>query len=195
MVRLLISLSSALVLWAGGAFAEPIATQVDPTQLPASKRSAGGRYLYATEAIAALQARPELLLIDIRTRTELEEDGLAAGTDAHIPWVMLEEIEVAGRKMLRPKDNDNFVADVRAALAKFGQNEQSPVVLICRSGNRTAEAATALSKAGFAEVYTIVDGFLGDKNPRTGQRDLNGWKLNGGPTTTADPALLDRRGK
>jgi rhodanese-related sulfurtransferase len=41
-----------------------------------------------------------------------------------------------------------------------------------------------LSEAGFAQVYTVVDGFEGDvakEGPNAGKRVVNGWKNAGLP--------------
>jgi rhodanese-related sulfurtransferase len=55
------------------------------------------------------------------------------------------------------------------------------VLVICRSGNRSAVAVEMLARAGFEKAYTVVDGFEGERNtnpssPDYGQRTVNGWK-------------------
>jgi rhodanese-related sulfurtransferase len=60
----------------------------------------------------------------------------------------------------------------------------SPIVLICRSGDRSAAAANLLAEAGFKKVYSVVDGYEGDvatEGPKAGQRVVNGWKNAGLP--------------
>ena len=67
---------------------------------------------------------------------------------------------------------------------------------MCRSGGRSAFAVNMLSKAGFKNVYNIIDGFEGDKvkNPNSyfnGKRLVNGWKNSGAPWTyDLDPKLM-----
>ena len=58
------------------------------------------------------------------------------------------------------------------------------LLVMCRSGGRSAIAANMLAKAGFTNVYNITDGMEGDavKNPDSlfvGQRLVNGWKNSG----------------
>jgi len=71
-----------------------------------------------------------------------------------------------------------------------------PLLLTCRSGGRSALAVNALAKAGFENVYNIVDGFEGDRVEEpgslyAGKRLKNGWKNSGLPWTYAgDPDLL-----
>ena len=38
------------------------------------------------------------------------------------------------------------------------------LMVMCRSGGRSAMAANALAKAGFKKVYNIIDGMEGDAN-------------------------------
>jgi len=48
---------------------------------------------------------------------------------------------------------------------------------MCRSGYRSADAANLLAKAGYKNVFNLVDGFEGDKaESGKGQRVVNGWK-------------------
>jgi rhodanese-related sulfurtransferase len=63
-------------------------------------------------------------------------------------------------------------------------DQSAKIVLICRSGNRSAKAADLLSKAGFIQAYSVVDGYEGDianEGNDKGQRVVNGWKNNGLP--------------
>ncbi len=63
------------------------------------------------------------------------------------------------------------------------------ILLLGRSGQRSAIAADALAAAGLARVYTIVDGFEGDIGPG-GRRDVNGWKNIGAPWQARPTARL-----
>jgi rhodanese-related sulfurtransferase len=68
--------------------------------------------------------------------------------------------------------------------------------VMCRSGGRAAAAIDALAKAGYRDVYNVVDGAEGDvvEDPESvfvGQRMLNGWKNAGLPWTyEADPSHM-----
>ena len=48
---------------------------------------------------------------------------------------------------------------------------------------RSAEAVDTLADAGFRNVYSMIDGFEGDKG-NGGRRTVNGWKNAGQPWTT-----------
>jgi len=87
--------------------------------------------------------------------------------------------------------NPNFVAD---ALKKV--KPEDTVFIMCRSGSRSAKSADILFKAGIKNVYSIIDGFEGDKVKDNesyfdGKRVKNGWKNSGDPWTyKMDKALM-----
>jgi rhodanese-related sulfurtransferase len=56
-----------------------------------------------------------------------------------------------------------------------------PVFLICRSGQRTVDAAKALEAAGFADVTNILHGFEGSLDENFHRSTLNGWRFDGLP--------------
>jgi rhodanese-related sulfurtransferase len=87
------------------------------------------------------------------------------------------------KKTYKMEVNPNFVAEVQQ---HFKKNQT--LMLICRSGGRSAKATNLLAEAGFKNVYNVYDGFEGDKlkienSYFNGQRMLNGWKNSGNPWT------------
>jgi hypothetical protein len=79
--------------------------------------------------------------------------------------------------------NPEFVARVKELF-----KPDDTLLVMCRSGGRSAISVNALSEAGFKNVYNIVDGMEGDlvKDPDSlynGQRMKNGWKNSGVPWT------------
>ena len=70
--------------------------------------------------------------------------------------------------------NENFVSDVAGGLTP-----DQPIVVICRSGARSAAGASALTAAGFTEVYNVDDGFEGD--PDADSHRTGGWRGAGLP--------------
>jgi len=69
--------------------------------------------------------------------------------------------------------NPHFVGQVRLA----GTNRAvCPIVLICRSGNRSREAGETLEQHGFARVYKVVNGFEGPLNASHLRSVLTGWR-------------------
>jgi len=72
--------------------------------------------------------------------------------------------------------------------AKEVAGPEDTILVMCRSGGRSAMAVNMLAEAGFTNVYQITDGMEGDviKDPLSvfqGQRLMNGWKNSGLPWT------------
>jgi rhodanese-related sulfurtransferase len=81
---------------------------------------------------------------------------------------------------------DEFEMSLVELLDSRHLDTDATVILMCRSGKRSAEAANFLSQLGYRNVYTVVDGFEGDVakiGPAKGQRVLIGWKNAGLPWT------------
>ena len=70
----------------------------------------------------------------------------------------------------------DFVAHVKKAASV-----DRPIVLICRSGNRTLDAGRALEEAGFTQVYNVLKGFEGDLDENHRRNMKNGWRYEGLP--------------
>ena len=67
--------------------------------------------------------------------------------------------------------NPRFVKELEAKVKK-----DQLVLLLCRSGNRSAYAAEAAHKAGFEQIYNILEGFEGDLNDAKQRGQFNGWR-------------------
>src|ERR1700761_6977673 len=109
------------------------------------------KHLTPKETYAYLQAHPDALFVDCRTEMEFFYVGHPAGA-SHIAWQEAPDWEV----------NPKFAAEV---LREAGGKER-PVVLICRSGNRSVDAAEVLEAAGFADVTNVLYGFEGELDPQ-----------------------------
>ncbi len=69
-------------------------------------------------------------------------------------------------------------------LTQLGQaaDRESLLLFICRSGHRSHLAAAAGTSAGHSNCYNVLEGFEGDLDKATGQRNtVNGWKRLGLP--------------
>lgn len=159
--------------------------------LPASKQTKLGLYLTAEETLEFLTRTPEALMIDVRTEQEIDASGLAQGTDALIP-IFIPDPSAQGTAMLNP----DFLPGIANLALGQKLDPGHPIVIICRSGNRSAQAANALEQMGFTQVYSVTDGYLGDRatsGPHKGERRVNGWKTAGlpwedRPASSCEPA-------
>ena len=150
---------------------------VDPATVPEKKRSALNLYLTAQEASAFLAQNEDAVLIDIRTRAEVSFVGIAAEADKNIPYMVMDEFWEfdADKGTYKMAVNSNFDREVAGFMQELGLSKESPIILMCRSGSRSARAADLLGQLGYKSVYSVVDGFEGDKDP-DGVRSVNGWK-------------------
>jgi len=124
------------------------------------------------EAWKISQDDPRALLIDVRSSMEYLFVGHPSGA-LHIPWIDEPDWVV----------NPNFVTEIRK-LALGGLNESEkdvPILLICRSGNRSLEAGKVLIKAGIENVYNIDEGFEGKLDENHHRSTLGGWRYHNLP--------------
>ena len=171
-----------------GAALAPVAARaaVDPAALPPPKRTRAALYLEARDVpafVAANGGPSRVLFLDVRTRAEAMYVGMPAGVDALVPFVEHQELMTdwdAQRGIYRLEPVQDFVPEVGRRLADKGLTKADPLVLICRSGDRSSRAANRLADDGYARVWSVVDGFEGDLSPE-GRRTVNGWKNAGLP--------------
>lgn len=105
----------------------------------ATNASAQVQQMTPDEAYAKALAG-EIVLIDIRTPEEWADGGL--------PDVALQ--------------NDLYAPDfIQTLLAIRDQNPNTPLALICRTGNRSSNATAQLYRAGLTSVIDVVEGVAG----------------------------------
>lgn len=153
------------------------------SKLPEVKVSKLGLYLTPKQAYDMKKANPKgVALFDIRTRAEAMYVGMASDADALVPFVEHQEIMTDWddkRAMYRLEPNQDFVPEFERRMQELGLGKDAPVILICRSGDRSSKAADRLQTAGYTKVYSVAEGFEGDRaadGPKKGQRVVNGWK-------------------
>lgn len=153
--------------------------------VPKAKQTALGLYVTPREAADIMRTEGgRTLFVDVRTRGEMLFTGWTPMMDGHVPFVDVTEFwdwdDKEGRYKLEP--NGTFSQDVQKLLAAKGLSKSDRVIVMCRSGDRSARAANKLAEAGFTNVYSQYEGFEGDLSPY-GQRTVNGWKNAGLPWT------------
>lgn len=104
--------------------------------------------------LAALHHLGQVRLVDVREPDEF------IGPLGHVPGAELVPLST-----------------VTAAAAAW--NREAPVLLICRSGGRSARAATALAGMGFHQLFNLVGGMLA-------------WDANGLPRLREEDSPLAR---
>jgi rhodanese-related sulfurtransferase len=123
-------------------------------------------------AYQLLEDDPNAVLIDVRTTPEWQFVGVpsldALGkTPLFLSWQVYPE--------MRP--NASFVESV----TQRGVDPKQPILLLCRSGQRSRAAAIALTAAGYAKAYNVAEGFEGNLDDNGHRGVTSGWKKAGLP--------------
>ena len=152
-------------------------------QVPENKRTTLGHYVTAEEAYEMWKNEPKKVhILDVRTPEEYVFVGHAEMA-RNIPLLFVKHEWNPETRQFVVEPNPDFIAE-----AKRQFKSTDTILVMCRSGDRSAMAVNALAKAGFVKVYNIIDGMEGDvvddpKNKHHGKRMKNGWKNCGAPWT------------
>ena len=123
------------------------------------------KHLKPKEAVEFLQKHPQAVFVDCRSEMEYLFVGHPVGAQ-HVAWNDGPDWEI----------NPHFVGQVKKVASM-----NRPIVLICRSGNRSADAGRALEEAGFTKVHHVGHGFEGDLDEKRHRNAKNGWRHDGLP--------------
>ena len=128
------------------------------------------------EAWDLLKNEPEAQLIDVRTRPEWTFVGVADTSEAGrepigLEWQVYPHMGVDGE----------FAAKLEDELQRRGADKNAPLLFLCRSGARSAAAASLMTQRGWTRAHNIEGGFEGghDADGHRGTRE--GWKADGLP--------------
>ena len=120
-----------------------------------------------------MQSDPGVTLIDVRSDMEFLMIGHPRGA-VNVPWIDAPDWVV----------NDKFVANVRKALlgrVSARGRSSSPLLLICRSGNRSGDAAEVLAAEGLSDISVVAGGFEGPLDDAHHRNTVAGWRYEGLP--------------
>jgi rhodanese-related sulfurtransferase len=158
-------------------------TENDIQNLPKEKQTIPGLYVTARGAYERWKLDPERVkIIDVRT----PEEFLFVGSP-EMAW----RIPVAVQLYEWDTEKGNFPMTLLPDFVTRVREAMQPgdtLMLMCRSGGRSAIAVNLLAKVGFTQVYQIIDGMEGDivaepGSVFSGKRLKNGWKNSGCPWT------------
>ena len=119
------------------------------------------------QAWEMLTSNASTQLIDVRTQPEWAFAGLP-------------ELSSLGRKTLTLswkfyptfELNTEFLAQLKTLIP----DTTTPLLFLCKTGGRSADAATAATALGYSACYNIAGGFEGDANGNRQRGKINGWK-------------------
>jgi rhodanese-related sulfurtransferase len=108
------------------------------------------------------------VLVDVRTPEELKFVGQVPGS-LNVPWA-------TGTAMTR---NPRFVRELEAKVP----DKSRRLLLLCRSGKRSALALQAAVKAGYRAASNIGEGFEGELDAQQHRGRYDGWRFHALPWT------------
>lgn len=120
-----------------------------------------------TEAYALISQDADAVLVDVRSRAELELVGRVQ-VATHVEWAFYPGMVA----------NTEFAAQLLAQVDK-----SRTVVFMCRTGGRSHNAALLAQQLGYSKAYNMVEGFEGEANELKQRTLINGWKHAGLPWT------------
>jgi rhodanese-related sulfurtransferase len=155
------------------------------------KHTTIGKYVTSAEAYDMWKANPDKIkILDCRTPEEYVFVGHAPMA-YNVPSKLWTGKWNEEKKDYAMDDNPEFEDRVKKLFAP-----DDAIMVMCRSGHRSAASVNRLAQAGFTNVYNIVDGYEGDMitdddSYYKGRRMKNGWKNSNAPWTYAlDPKLV-----
>lgn len=122
--------------------------------------------LTPSEAFDVLQQDPATVLVDVRSRAELELVGRVPNA-THIEWAFYPGMV----------PNLEFAAQLQSQVDKG-----LIIVFMCRTGGRSHNAAVVAQQLGY-RAYNMLEGFEGEANASKQRTLINGWKHAGLPWT------------
>mgnify|MGYP000514633314 FL=1 len=119
-----------------------------------------------------LQANPAALLVDVRSKAELELVGRVPGA-LNVEWAFYPGMVA----------NENFSEQLTAELDNRRISKDTVLIFMCRTGGRSNNAATVAAALGYSQAYNTLEGFEGEANADKQRTLINGWKHAGLPWT------------
>lgn len=151
-------------------YGEAVQAEAEPAILAAARQRAQRDGLPFAGSVTpheawALVGQGDAVLVDVRSAEERKFVG-HVGESRHVAWM-------TGISLTR---NPRFAKELEN---KVGKDET--ILLLCRSGKRSAAAAEAATKAGFRKVFNVQEGFEGDLDEFQRRGSFNGWRHAGLP--------------
>ncbi len=119
------------------------------------------------QSFALMQENPNAVMIDVRSKMEHTFVGRPVCNIVHVAWKEFPDWQI----------NQQFVAQVSQVVV----DKATPILLLCRSGVRSLEAANLLEKSGFTQLINILEGFEGNLDAAKHRSTTGGWRFHGLP--------------
>ena len=130
----------------------------------------------AKAAWEGLAQSPEATLVDVRTKAEWAYVGIPVLTPIGKSPLLLEWDRFPSGELVA-----DFIGRLRSELDKRGVSVDAPLYFICRSGNRSRQAAMLATEAGYRRAFNVEYGFEGRLGPERHRSTAGSWKAEGLP--------------
>jgi rhodanese-related sulfurtransferase len=126
------------------------------------------------QAWQLLSDNPRAVLVDVRTDAEWRFVGVPDLSSLDRDVVYIEWVTGNGTP------NASFADELKQRVQPAGDDQERPVIFLCRSGNRSIGAAEVATELGITPAYNVLDGFEGHLDAQ-GHRGESGWRAVGLP--------------
>lgn len=127
-------------------------------------------------AFEAISENENALIVDVRTKAEWQFVGVP-----NLAPVGKEAVFVEWQGFPVTEPGHDFVSALSQKISEKGLDQSAAIYFLCRSGARSQSAATAMTQAGYANCYNILDGFEGSLDQNGHRGTQGGWKAAGLP--------------
>ena len=125
------------------------------------------RELSPNDAFDEVSNIANAVLIDCRTPAEWNLTGTPDLSAVKKQVALIQLSDETGRP------NPDFVDRVREIAT-----ENTPLLLLCRVGGRSANACNMLASAGYTNLANIIEGFEGRADENGHRNSFEGWKFH-----------------
>lgn len=123
------------------------------------------RHMKPADAWRQLRTDARSVLLDVRDPVEFAFVGHPVNA-VNVPWKTAPDWRL----------NPDFISHVRLLAGP-----DTPLFLLCRSGQRSLDAARALAEAGFLDLTNVDEGFEGPLDAHRHRGTAGGWRWAGLP--------------
>jgi rhodanese-related sulfurtransferase len=125
--------------------------------------------LLPKESWDLLSQDPEACLVDVRTNLELKQIGIP-----DLAALNKETVTIEWKIAPNMQINSNFLEDLTKKINK----KSTTLIFVCRTGARSAEAASMMAGLGFTNCFNVLNGFEGDQDLNGQRGAISGWKAD-----------------
>ncbi|MGC6518226.1 MAG: rhodanese-like domain-containing protein [Candidatus Puniceispirillaceae bacterium] len=117
-----------------------------------------------------LASDPKTLLVDCRAKIEWDLTGIADLSSLGKKTLLVEWTDSQHQR------NPDFVTQIKNYAAP-----DTPVIIMCRIGGRSADACKLLAEHGFTNLTNMTEGFEGRVDQNGHRNSIEGWRARGLP--------------